>query len=55
MEISIEPPFIDPHTDAEPQGKLLQDYERKFEQLLDDQKLPKLSSDCRNWTILHRT
>ena len=32
------------HTDGELQGNLLQDYERKFEQLSDDQKLSKLCS-----------
>ena len=42
----IEPPIADPHTDAEPQGNLLQNYERKFEQLLDDQKSSKLCSDA---------
>ena len=45
-EIPRKPPIADPHTDAEPQGNLLQDYERKFEQLPDDQKLSKLCSDA---------
>ena len=45
MENPTELPFADPHTDAELQGNLLQDYERKFEQLSEDQKLSKLCSD----------
>ena len=44
MEIPTAPPIADPHTDAEPQGNLLQDNERKFEQLLEDQTLSKLCS-----------
>ena len=39
-----ELPIVDPHTDGELQGNLLQNYERKFEQLSDDQKLSKLCS-----------
>ena len=46
VEIPTEPPVADPHTDAEPQGNLVPDCERKFEQLLDDQKLSKLCSDA---------
>ena len=42
MEIPTEPPTADLHTDEQPQGNLLQDYEGKFEQLIDDQKLSKL-------------
>ena len=38
MEISTEPSIADPHTDEKRQGNLVQDYERKFEQLSDDQK-----------------
>ena len=45
MEITPAPPVADPHTVAEPQGNLLQDYERKFEQLLEDQKSSKLCSE----------
>ena len=41
-----EPAVADPHSDAEPQGNLLQDSERKFEQLPEDQKLSKLCSDA---------
>ena len=41
LEIPTELPY---HTDAEPQGNLLQDYERKLEQLPEDQKLSKLCS-----------
>ena len=35
-----------PHTNAESQGNLLQDYEHKFEQLPEDQKLSKLCCDA---------
>ena len=60
MEITTAPPVADPHTVAEPQGNLLQDYERKFEQLLEDQTLSKLCPDAGLkffWkkTILHYT
>ena len=34
------------HTNEQQQGNLVQEYERKFEQLSDDQKLPKLCSDA---------
>ena len=34
------------HTNEQRQGNLVQDYERKFEQLSDDQKLSKLCSDA---------
>ena len=46
VEIPSELPIADPHTDAELQGNLLQDYERKFEQLPEDQKLSKLCCDA---------
>ena len=46
MEISTEPSIDDPHTDEKRQGNLVQDYERKFEQLSDNQKLSKLCSDA---------
>ena len=39
MEIPTELPIADPHTNAELQGSLLKDYEHKFEQLPEDQKL----------------
>ena len=45
MEILTELPIVDLHTNAELQGNLLRDYEHKFEQLLEDQKLSKLCSD----------
>ena len=44
IEIPTELPTADPHTNAELQGNLLQDYEQKFEQLPEDQKLSKLCS-----------
>ena len=46
MEIPTELPIADPHTNAELQGNLLQDYERKFKQLPEDQKLSKLCCDA---------
>ena len=60
MEILTEPPTADSHTDEHPQGNLLQEYERKFEQLTYHQRLSKLCSDagfedCRKSTILHHT
>ena len=45
MEIPTETAIVD-HTDGELQGNLLQNCERKFEQLSDDQKLSKLCSDA---------
>ena len=39
-------PIADPHTNAELQGNLRQDFEQKFEQLPEDQKLSKLCSDA---------
>ena len=56
MEILTEPPSADLHTDEQPQGNLLQDYERNFEQLTQDLKLSKLWFEyCRKRTILHFT
>ena len=46
MEIPAELPVADPHTNAESQGNLLQDYEHKFEQLPEDQKLSQLCCDA---------
>ena len=46
MEIPTDPPTADPHTDEQPKGNLLQDYELKFGQLSDDQKFSKLCSDA---------
>ena len=46
MEIRPELLIADPHTDAELQRNLLQDCERKFEQLLEDQKLSTLCCDA---------
>ena len=43
MEIPSGLPIADPHSNAELQGK---DYEHKFEQLPEDQKLSKLCSDA---------
>ena len=46
VEIPTERLIADPHTDAELQGNLLQDYEREFEQNPEDQKLSKLCCDA---------
>ena len=46
MQIPTELPIADPHTNAESQGKVLQDCEHKFEQHLKDQKLSKLCCDA---------
>ena len=46
MEIPSDFPIADPHTNAELQGNLQQEYEHKFEQLCEDQKLSKLCSDA---------
>ena len=46
MEIPAELPIADPHTNAELQGNLLQDYEHKLEQHPEDQKLSKLCCDA---------
>ena len=46
MEIPSEIIVADPHTDAELQGNLLQEYERKFEQVPEDQKLSNLFCDA---------
>ena len=46
MEIHTELSIADLHTDAELQGNLLQDYELKFEQFPEDQKLSKHCSDA---------
>ena len=43
--IPTEPP-ADPHTDEQLHGNLLQDYECKFEQPSDNQKISKLCSDA---------
>ena len=43
--IPTEPP-ADPHTDEQLHGNLLQDYDRKFEQPSDNQKISKLCSDA---------
>ena len=60
METPTELPIADPHTNAELQGNLLQDYEHKFEQLPEDQKLSNLCCDSglkivEKRTILHHT
>ena len=46
MEIPTELPAADPHTIAELQENLLQDYEHKFERLPEYQKLSKLCCDA---------
>ena len=46
MEIPTGLRIADPHTNTELQGILLEDYERKFEQLPEDQKLSKLYCDA---------
>ena len=46
MERPTELPIADPLSNAELQGNLLQEYEHKFEQLPEDQKLSKLCSDA---------
>ena len=46
MDIPAELPVADPHTNAELQGNLLQDYEHKFEQLPEDRTLSNLCSDA---------
>ena len=46
MEILPEIPVAYPHTNAELQGNLLQYYERKFEQIPEDQKLSELCCDA---------
>ena len=45
MEIKRELATDDPHTNARLEGNLLRDYEYKFEQLPEDQKLSKLCCD----------
>ena len=52
MEIPTETAIVD-HTDGELQGNLLQNCERKFEQLSDDQKLSKQCSDA-GWKIVEK-
>ena len=46
MDILTEPPTADPRTDEQRRGNLLQDYDHKFEQLSDAQKLSKLCSNA---------
>ena len=59
MEIPTEIHVADPHTNAELQGNLVRDYERKFELLPEDQKLYKLCCDAGlkivEQTFLHHT
>ena len=45
MKMPIDPPTADPRTDELRRGNLLQEYEQKFEQLSDNQKLSKLCSN----------
>ena len=53
MAIPAELPIADPQTNAELQGHLLRDYEQKFEQPPEDQKLSKLCSDA-GWKIVEK-
>ena len=46
MEIPTGPSIAETQTNARQRRNLVQEYERKFEQLLEDQKLPKLCSDA---------
>ena len=46
MEIPTGPSVGGLHTNEQQQGNLVQDYERRFEQLCGDQKLCKLCSDA---------
>ena len=46
MEIPTGPFIAETQTNAQQRGNLVQKYDRKFEQLLEDQKLPKLCSDA---------
>ena len=41
MEIPAEPPTVDPRTDEQRRGNLLQEDEQHFEQLSDDPKFSK--------------
>ena len=46
MEIPTGLPNAETHTNAQQRGNLVQEYERKFKQLFEDQKLYKLCSDA---------
>ena len=46
MEIPTGPFLAGPHTNEQQQGNLVQDHERRFEQVSDDQKFSKLCSDA---------
>ena len=46
IEIPTDLSNAETHTNAQQRGNLVQEYERKFEQLSDDQKLSKLCSDA---------
>ena len=46
MEIPSGPSVAGPHTKEQQQGNLVQDYERGFEQVSDDQELSKLCPDA---------
>ena len=46
MEILTQPPLTETQANEERQGNLLQDYERRFEQLPEDQMLSKLCSEA---------
>ena len=46
MEIPAGPSIAETQTNAQQRRNLVQEYERKFEQMSEDQKLPKLCSDA---------
>ena len=46
MEIPSRPAIAETHTNAQQRGNLVQEYERKFEHMSEDQKLFKLCSDA---------
>ena len=46
QDIITQPSFAEMQADDERQGNLLQDYERRFEKLPEDQKLSKLCSEA---------
>ena len=51
MKIPLGPSIAETHTNAQQWRNLVQDYERRFEQLSDDQELSKLCSDA-GWKIV---
>ena len=53
MEIPTDLSIAEHFTSAQQRGNLVQEYERKFEQLSEDQKLSKLCSDA-SWKLVER-